>query len=550
MQGKNEEAYGLFFKSTWNGAWQDSGFFQAAQVDAMRGNKEKALELIDRSLWRNLLNQKGRHLKVMLLRDAGQVDAAMKLIAESQEMDHFNMGLIFEKYLLTGEEKYIDELKELMRGNVHNYIEYSLDYCMAGYYKEAIDFIRLYIADKSEMYPMATYFEGYYLFLDGSLEEAKSAWLRAAALSPDYCFPNKLEELLALLKAVEVNPGDAKAWYYLGNFWYGSRQYTDAIECWEKSVDLDKQFPTVHRNLALAYYNKKEDSQAARKSLDEAFRLDPSDARVLMELDQLYKKLGVPVDQRLTLLESHPEAVNTRDDLYLEKASLYNLKGEEGKALEMIMSRRFHPWEGGEGRVTGQYLFSHVELAKKAVRKGNYQDAINHLEACFSYPHNLGEGKLSGAQENDVYYWLGCAYEGMGETDKARKAWQRASEGISVPSAAMYYNDQQPDKIFYQGLALLKLSRTGEANSRFSTLLKYGGEQLSIPFKMDYFAVSLPDLLIFEEDLQVRHEQHCHYLMALGYLGLGQSVKAKNEFESVINTDPYHVGARVHLEMV
>ena len=31
----------------------------------------------------------------------------------------------------------------------------------------------------------------------------------------------------------------------------------------------------------------------------------------------------------------------------------------------------------------------------------------------------------------------------------------------------MYYNDAKPDKIFYQGLALLKLGRKDEANGRF-----------------------------------------------------------------------------------
>lgn len=550
MQGKYEEAYSSFFKATWNGAWQDSGFFQAAQLDAVLGNKEKALELIDRSLWRNWLNQKARHLKVMLLREAGKKEAALKLIEESLEMDRFNMGIIYEKHLLTGDAQIVTELKELMRDNVHNYIEYSLDYAMAGFYFKAVDFIDLFIADKTEMYPMAMYFKGYYLSLAGKDAEAKNVFIKAAKLSPDYCFPNKLEELLALQKAVEVNPADAKAWHYLGNFWYGSRQYAEATESWEKSRDLNDKYPTVHRNLALAYYNKKNDPQAALVSLEKAFELDTTDARVLMELDQLYKKLNYSLDDRLALLEKHPAEVESRDDLYLERATLLNLKGEEEKALELIMKRQFHPWEGGEGKVTGQYLYSHIQIAKKAIAKKEYENAIEHLTVCFEYPYNLGEGKLFGAQENDINYWLGCAYDGLGKKDEAVNAWQNASIGLSEPTAAMYYNDQQPDKIFYQGLALQKLDRSAEAKSRFNKLLKYGEKQLFVPFKMDYFAVSLPDLLIFEENLQLRHEQHCHYLMALGYLGLGNSKKAKAVFDKVIGMDAYHVGALVNTALV
>ncbi len=550
MQGRLEEAYDAFFKSTWNGAWQDSGFFNAALIDATLGNTEKALELVDRSMWRNWLNQKARHLKVMLLRKTGNVKAALRLAVESLEMDKFSMGIIYEKYLLTGDQEILEELKTLIRDNVHNFIEFSLDYAMAGFYDEAVAFINLYLEGNEKVYPMAKYFEGYYYSLAGNLESAGIAYKKAAQLSPDYCFPNKLEELLALQKAVELNPSDANAWHFMGNFWYGSRQYNEAMSCWEKSRDLNDSFSTVHRNLALAYFNKKNDPEAARVALEKAFELDTSDARVLMELDQLYKKLNVSVDERLAILEKYPEEVNSRDDLYLERATLLNLKGEEERALELIMKRKFHPWEGGEGKVTSQYLYSHIEIAKKAIASGQFMKAIEHLTACYEYPHNLGEGKLFGSQENDVNYWLGCAYEGLGKEEEAKNAWIEASIGLFEPSAAMYYNDQQPDKIFYQGLALIKLNRRDEANSRFNKLLKYGEKQLFVPFKMDYFAVSLPDLLIFEEDLQKRHEQHCHYLMALGQLGLERFEKSLTEFSVVVDDNLYHIGAITNCKLI
>jgi len=530
MQDKLDDAYKLFFKSTWNSAWQDSGFFNCAQIDATLGNYSKALELIDRSLWKNWVNQKARHLKISLLRLLNREEEALKLIEESLQMDRFNFGIIYEKYLLTKDDSVLIEMKKLMRDNVHNYVEFSLDFAMAGFYKEANNFIALYLENKNEAYPMAWYFKGYYLYKSGIIEEAFDAFNRAAEMAPDYCFPNKLEELLVLQKAVEIIPTDAKAWYYMGNFWYDARQYDEARECWEKSKELDDTFPTVHRNLSLAYYNKENNPDEAIKSMKQAFELDTTDSRILMELDQLNKKLGISHVERLTLLEKYPELVDFRDDLYLERITLYNLKGEEEKALQMILDRKFHPWEGGEGKVTGQYLFSRIELAKKGIANKNYKMAIEHLEAAFEYPHNLGEGKLIGAQENDINYWLGCAYAGLDESDKAKSAWEVAAMGLLEPTIAMYYNDQQPDKIFYQGLALLKLGRIEKANERFGSLLKYGREQLQVPFKMDYFAVSLPDLLIFEEDLQKRHELHCHYLIGLGQLGLEDIEKAQLEF--------------------
>ena len=549
LQGKFEEAYAAYFKSTWNGAWQDSGFYNAAQIDAQLGNLEKALELADRSLWRNWLNQKCRHLKITLLRKLGRKDEALILVDESLKMDKFNFGIYYEKYLLLQDTTILTQMKALMRENVHNYIEHSLDYATAGFYKEAIEFISEYLTGKKKVYPMAWYFKGDFLQKSGKSEAAAVAFITASEMPSDYCFPNKLEELIVLQQAILINPNDSKAWYYLGNFWYGSRQYSEAINSWEKSREINDAFATVHRNLALAYFNKKNDSIAALESLQKAFLLNQKDARVFMELDQLRKKLAVPMEERLSLLEEHPELVLSRDDLYLEKITLYNLIGREKEALALLLNRKFHPWEGGEGRVTGQYLFSQVALAKKAIEKGNYKIALTHLEATVTYPHNLGEGKLYGAQENDINYWLACAFEGLGDKIKAIETWEKASKGLSEPAAAMYYNDQQPDKIYYQGLALLKLGRTDEANTRFTTLLNYGEKNLSIPFKMDYFAVSLPDLLIFEENLQKRHELHCNYLMGLGYIGLSSFGKAKICFNKVLTDDLYHLGANIHFEL-
>ena len=110
-------------------------------------------------------------------------------------------------------------------------------------------------------------------------------------MSSDYCFPNKLEEVIVLKAAIAMNPNDVKALYYLGNFWYAHRRYSEAIASWEQARLQDNQIPTVHRNLGLAYYNKLSDSQRALNSLDTAFALDKNDARVLFELD-LHFDLG------------------------------------------------------------------------------------------------------------------------------------------------------------------------------------------------------------------------------------------------------------------
>ena len=83
MQDKTDEAYDAFFKSAWNAAWQDAAYYNLAAIDCRRGNFEKALDLIDRSLVRNWHHHKARQLKVSILRHLGRKEEALDLIAES-----------------------------------------------------------------------------------------------------------------------------------------------------------------------------------------------------------------------------------------------------------------------------------------------------------------------------------------------------------------------------------------------------------------------------------------------------------------------------------
>ena len=264
-----------------------------------------------------------------------------------------------------------------------------------------------------------------------------------------------------------------------------------------------------------------------------------------MELDQLYKKLNISVERRLELIEGNLGLTNSRDDLYLERIALYNMIGNYEKSEALIEQRKFHPWEGGEGKVTSQYLTTKIELAKKSLNKKNYKNAIQYLEQAQTYPNNLGEGKLFGTGENEIFYWLGCAYHGLGEEILAKRFIVKATKGSSDPSLAIFYNDQQPDNIFYQGMALLKLGKIEDANIRFQNLLNYGKEHVNDKVKLDYFAISLPDLLIWEEDLNVVNYIHCNYLIGLGLLGLGQKEEALNAFKKVTSIC-YHLPAHIH----
>lgn len=557
LQGRDKEAFEAFYKSVWNDAWQHSGFLALARIAACQGRFSEALRLADQSLVKNSNSHSARHLKAVLLRKKQLIPAAFDLIAESSQKDIFNYGILFEHYLLLkengGEEEQaaaLERIKNLMQDRLSTYLEYSLDYATAGFYKEAAELLRVFTSVAGSDHPLVWYYLGWFSHRDGNTEQALDFFEKASLSSPDYCFPNKVEEIIILGKALELRPSDSNGWYYLGNLWYDKRQYDEAIDCWERSVQLNDGFSTAHRNLGLAYFNKRKDIARSLASMEEAFSLDPGDARVLMELDQLYKVLNRPVKERLSFLKENSEAVNSRDDLYLELITLYNLSGEFALAKELITGRKFHPWEGGEGKVIAQYLLCHTELAKQALMNGQFELAAELLEEAENYPENLGEGKLFGTPENDIHYLKGCAYAGLQMADKANLFFEKACAGTAEPSQAIFYNDPQPDKILYQGLACRKLEKHQKAQSIFQRLISFGEEHMNDEVHIDYFAVSLPDLLVFEQDLHMRNRIHCEYIIALGHLGLGESETAQHLFSDILDRQNHHTGAFIHSAMI
>ncbi|MEA4927366.1 MAG: DUF5107 domain-containing protein [Candidatus Limiplasma sp.] len=531
-QQRMAEAFDALYKATWTAAQQEIAFYYLAAIAATQGRLDEALELVERALVRNSHNLKARGLRAILLRRLGRQAAATAYCRETLAIDPFaNISAL---------ELNPEEGARSMGDKPARHIEAAIDYLQAGCAEEAVRTLR---AAKAED-PMLHYYEAYALAAaglnpDGALDAA-------AAADPYCCFPNRLEDISVLRFALDRRPENGYTAYYLGNLFYDRKRYAEAGALWEKAAGQLPQFATVRRNLALYEYNKAGHPQRALEMLEAAFRLNPGDARVLLELDQLRKKLGFSPAERFQLLDLHRETVLRRDDLTTEFVTLLNLLGEYEQALELIRGRRFHPWEGGEGKITAQYATSLKQLARRALQTGEPAQARTLLEAALHFPENLGEGKLEGAKDNDIHYLLGIAARALGEEETACDCFTRAALGDTEPAGMMFYNDQPADMILYQGLALRALSREAEARARFHKLVDYGERHLFDDVKIDYFAVSLPDMQLFEEDLNARNRAHCQYLIALGSYGLGDLRRAGEACAETLRIDAAHPGATVH----
>lgn len=542
MQGKWQQTYDHFYKATWAYETQSVGFLALAQIKSRQGDLRQALAFLNQAGMTNDQDMAIRALKVNLLRRLGQFSDARSLVKENNKIDPLDLANCYEAYCLDVGKASKQALAKVLNGKLNNYLELTEFYIKAGQYQMAFNIISGF----SRNNPLKFYYQAFLTAKLGKTEEATDFAKKGAQADPDYVFPNRLFDVIVLNTIITHFPDDGLAAYYLGNFYYDRHIYKQATKLWYTCTVLEPNFAMAHRNLAIAEYNYKHDPQAALKELELALKLDPNNSRLIIELDTLYEKLNKPLMYRIEFLQSHFDLVKRRDDSYIALIKLLNETGDYYQAYRLLNEHVFHPWEGGEGKVSQQYEYALVELSKKDLAIKDYSAAIKKLKKALVYPRSLGEGKLPIAVDNIINYYLGLAYQGYGVIGKARSHFKQATKGLTEPTAMMYYNDQPADTIFYQGLAHEQLGQKVQAKACYYKLINYGKQHLFDQFKMDYFAVSLPDSLLFTENYQQRHIVYCNYLLALGYLGIGKEVKARQLFAKALKISNHHQGVLRH----
>ena len=555
--GRDDEAYDAFYKAVWNQAWQAAGYHALAELDCKKSDWLKALDHLNRSLRLNTDNLRARNLQAIVRCQLNQTSAAAAGLRDTLALDPLDGWARH----LSGQE---------LRGDLQTALDIAHDFARAGFYAAAIALLAARVSARTVVLapngcggrvgtalpdqnwgalPLLHYTLGWLHEQRGDKANALKSFQHAAALPPDYCFPARLEEIAILEAAQRANPRDAKARYYLGNLLYDRRRHAEAIELWEKSAKLDPNFSIVWRNLGIGYFNISKKSAKARAAYDRACRVNPTDARLLFERDQLWKRLGENPAKRLRELEKHPPLVAQRDDLSVEFCALLNQTGRHAEARQLLAGRWFQPWEGGEGGPLGQHVRAQLALGREALQSamGNGQWAIHQslltsAATCFrsalSAPQNLGEAKHLLANQSDIHYWLGYALAELGEHKSAREHWLAAAsfKGDFQAMSVRAFSEMT----YYSALALGKLGQKAKAKKLLRNLLAYARQLQKAEAKLDYFATSLPTMLLFDDDLSFRQQTTALFLQAQAQLGLGNKTNARALLRKVLRRDPNH----------
>ncbi|KQQ05564.1 MULTISPECIES: DUF5107 domain-containing protein [unclassified Rathayibacter] len=476
--GRVTEAAEAFAKSAWNSAWVAPASLALARlVDPAR-----AEELLRTVLRHDVENLQARDLLALSLRALGRAEEAERLLAETLAIDPLDQWARH----LAGEP---------LTADAPTLLDVALEYASAGYAEEALEVLDL--ADGSvtalgqvNVAPLIAYHRA------ALLGRAVDVGHRDAT----HCLPSRLDDIAVLEEAVARDPRDGLAWSLLGSWYYDRGRGSDAIDAWRAALECDlddSAAALVERNLGVAAYNVLHDPDLAARHYASARRRLPDDARLLFEADQLAERRGESAATRLATLEARPALVEERDDLSVVSARLLTAVGRHDEALRALASRRFQPWEGGEGQVLGAWDDASLAAARAA---GDPETARSLVLAALTPPPTLGEARHTLATTAELHLALGDALAACGDTEGARAAWTESSRatGDFAGMAAQPFTERS-------AAAILALARLGDERAAAEVLDRFEAfvDELAVtPGEVDYFATSLPTMLLFHTDPQ------------------------------------------------
>ena len=148
----------------------------------------------------------------------------------------------------------------------------------------------------------------------------------------------QVQPLLARLKA---DPNNANLLYQIGNVYYDSQQYPEAVNYYESSLRIDPQATDVRTDLGTAYHLMGQPDQAI-KEYEEVLKIDPTHANALLNKGMVKwqdkNDLAGAIASWKKLLAAHPD--------YPQRARVQQLIDQAEQHLSMKSG-------AGSGKPTG-----------------------------------------------------------------------------------------------------------------------------------------------------------------------------------------------------
>ncbi|MEZ0491459.1 DUF5107 domain-containing protein [Kineococcus sp. TBRC 1896] len=492
--GRDGEAATVLARASWDARFATSARFALARLRSRDGDVTRAVRTLREALDLDPHHLQSADLLAALLLETGRHQEAQEVLAATLRRDPLDAWARH----LAGLDPTHDATTML---------DVALEYAAAGLSARAVDalthsqsLLERTAVGQVDVGPLLDLHRAVLADRAGDGRGAREWVERAAARPTTTAYASRLEDVEALLAATRIAPDVALPPALLGHWYYAHGRPVDAVASWRAALDAapgDDLAAVLHRNLGLAAFNDSADPAAAEAEYDLALAARPEDARLWFERDQLALRTGTPAARRLKPLEAHRRLVLERDDLTVTFAGLLIDVGRAEEARELLATRAFQPWEGGEGQVLGVWERACLAVAGGLLADGEALGAVQVLEEALEPPENLGENRHPLATTAQLRLTLGDALAALGKPDAATAQWEQAatSTGDFVDMAQTAYNRAT----IHAADALTRLGRSDEAVELVDHLQSWLDGYAESEVEVDFFATSLPSLLLFVE---------------------------------------------------
>jgi tetratricopeptide (TPR) repeat protein len=253
----------------------------------------------------------------------------------------------------------------------------------------------------------------------GDTEQAMLALERAVEINPTlaesrmnlgniYLKKDRIEDAIHEYEAaLEIDPDNAKVHNNLGNAYTKRGRLNDAISQYMRSVELEPDFTEAYKNLANAYCEQEKFGQAAAQ-LKQALILEPQDPNLYKQLGDVYNRMG-DYEKGISQYKKALDIKRDFAEAHYGLALCYNkldLFDDEIQAYKRALA------------IKPDMTAALANLGNAYFKKQNYDAAIEQYKKAVQITPG----------DNTIHYNLGAAYSNKGQYEQAVAEYGKAVE--------------------------------------------------------------------------------------------------------------------------
>jgi len=253
----------------------------------------------------------------------------------------------------------------------------------------------------------------------GDTEQAMLALERAVEINPTlaesrmnlgniYLKKDRINDAIDEYEAaLEIDPGNAKTHNGLGNAYTKRGRLNDAISQYMRSVELEPDFTEAYKNLANAYCEQEKFGQAVAQ-LKQAIILEPEDPNLHKQLGDVYSRMG-DYEKGISQYKKSLEIKRNFAEAHYGLALCYNklnLIDDEIQAYKKALA------------IKPDMAAALVSLGNVYFKRQDYDTAIEQYKKAVQITPN----------DSTIHYNLGAAYSNEGQYEQAVAEYRKAVE--------------------------------------------------------------------------------------------------------------------------